>query len=38
MPTSAERQDAPLRKLSAAVLVALVAEIALLAWLGWAAS
>jgi hypothetical protein len=41
MPMSAEpesREEAPLRWLSAAVLLALAAEIALLALLGWAAS
>jgi hypothetical protein len=35
---SAEREEAPLRWLSAAVLLALSAEIALLVLLGWAAS
>jgi hypothetical protein len=35
---SAEREAAPLRALSAVVLLALAAEIGLLAWLGWAAS
>jgi hypothetical protein len=38
MPTSAEPQDPPLRKLSAVVLLALAVEIGLLALLGWAAS
>jgi hypothetical protein len=35
---SAEPEEAPLRLLSAAVLLALAAEIALLVLLGWAAS
>jgi hypothetical protein len=41
MPMSAEpqsREEAPLRRLSAAVLLALALEIGLLALLGWAAS